>query len=92
MSERRDGSFRLGDRGQVYVTLAAAEQYAEARRLSIEAARRELTELLLDARPHASDPAAWRARSRTTQIDITARVVIEGRLLVVVSAHARDYR
>lgn len=88
---------RLGERGQIFVTLAAARTYAEARRLAPEEARRELTELLLDARCNReatdSDKTAhYRARSRTTQIDLSATVIQEGRLLLVLSAHGRDYR
>ena len=83
---------RLGALGQVYVTLAAAEQYAEQRQLRPEEARRELTELLLDGRVmDEATPMRVRARSRVTQIDVTARVLREGRLLVVVSIEARDY-
>lgn len=82
---------RLGEQGQVFITIAAAQSYAECRRLRPEEARRELTELLLDAR-EGSTPGAYRARSRVSQIDISAKVVREGRLLVVVSASAREYR
>lgn len=83
---------RLGARGQIYVTARATTQYAEARQLRTEEARRELTEYLLDARiQHEGPPMQVRARSHSTQVAITAQVVREGRLLVVVSAHARDY-
>lgn len=86
---------RLSDRGQVYVTLAAAESYAAQRHLRIEEARRELTEVLVDHGriQDETPPMRVRARSRTTQIDVSVRVSVEGRLLVVVSiAEARDYR
>ena len=86
----------LADAGQVYVTLAAAQRYAELRRLGVETARRELTELLLDAKctreATPRDPAHYRARSRQTQLDISAQVAREGRMMVVVSVHVRDYR
>jgi hypothetical protein len=83
---------RLATLGQVYVTLTAAEQYAKQRSLRIEEARRELTELLLDARVlDEAPPMRIRARSRATQIDVSARVLREGRLLVVVSVEARDH-
>jgi hypothetical protein len=83
---------RLMALGQVYVTLTAAEQYARQRGLRIEEARRELTELLLDARVQdETSPMRVRARSRLTQIDVSARVSREGRLLVVVSLDSKDY-
>lgn len=86
----------LGEQGQVYVTFAAAQRYGELRRLAPETARRELTELLLDARQTreatATHPAHYRARSRTTQLDISATVVREGRLMVVVSCNVREHR
>lgn len=90
MSERP----RLSQRGQIFVSLAAAAKFAEARRLRIEEARRELTEIMLDAREQSvdGDRIKCRARSRSTQLDITAQIVQEGRLLVVISVDARDYR
>ena len=84
---------RLSSRGHVYVTLAAAERYAEERHLRIEEARRELTEILLDARiGDEGPPMHVRSRSRTAGLDVSATISREGRLLVVVSVHARDYR
>lgn len=81
----------LGRAGQIVVSLAAAEQYADAEGIDgIEQARRELTELLIDARP-TSEPGKWRARSRSTGLDITARVAAEGRLLIVTSVHVREH-
>ena len=93
-----DPSSTLGAAGQLYVTLAAARSYAEAtgRPTAIEECRRELTELLLDA--HLQEPLApgtaakARYRSRTIGTDITARIALEGRLLVVVSVSARGFR
>lgn len=89
-----DDDRRLGQRGQVYVTLSAAEAYAQHQHLRIEEARRELTDRLLDARCVEEAPppgvARYRARSRTTKIDITALVTLEGRLHIVVSVHVRD--
>lgn len=86
---------RLGQTGAVYVTLAAAQQYADASRLQIETARRELTEHLLDAtRPESSaweSPEQWRFRRRSAGVDITARVVREGPLAVVVAISVREY-
>lgn len=77
----------LGQRGQVFVSLTAAQQHAAARDLPLETARRELTELLLDAR-EASD-GSWRARKRSLDVDVSARVSQEGALLVVTYAHTR---
>jgi hypothetical protein len=90
-----DASPRLGQRGQIIVSQAALDRYAAARSLLPEEARRELTACLLDAR-HKSDgpPAEYRARSRTTGLDITARVVPDAqdpRLLVVVAVSVRDH-
>lgn len=72
---------RLHTIGTVYVTLAAAEQYLRAcpRLSGVEAARRELTERMLDG--HMVDDR--KARARSQDVDITAIVVREGRLLVV---------
>lgn len=84
---------RLGERGQIYVTLSAGERYAELRRMRPEEARRELTELLVEARVQdEGPPMQCRARSRRSGVDITARVAREGGLLVVVSVNARDDR
>jgi hypothetical protein len=65
--------------------------------MQIEEARRELTELLLDAKcneeaPSADGLARYRARSGTSGLDISAMVAREGRLLIVVSASVRHYR
>lgn len=81
---------RLADAGQVYVTMAAARSYAAAMSLREEEARRDLTELLLDA--HRTDPGPpelWRYRSRAQGVDISARVSREGPLLVIVAASIR---
>lgn len=89
-SQRR----RLGTTGHIYVTYAAAATYAAALGLRPEEARRELTELLLDAtRPENAaweTPERWRRRSRNAGVDITARVAREGRLAVVVSVSVRS--
>ena len=87
---------KLGERGQIHVTLAAAQCYGELRRLAPETARRELLELLLDARQTReatpTQPAHYRARSRATQLDVSATVVREGRLMVVLACNVRQYR
>lgn len=89
----------LGSTGQVHVSLTAAEQYADARRLGLEAARRELTMLLLGARRQATDPRGssgtplegWRIRSRALRVDVGAHVSREGELAVVTHVHVRHY-
>lgn len=83
---------RLGQAGQVYVSLAAAREYAESERIAgEESARRELTELLLDARKREGRDGEWRLRSTKERLDLTAHVVVEGRLYVVVHVNARGY-
>ena len=84
---------RLGTVGQVYVSLAAAEQYQRAlgMRMQIEESLRDLTELLLDAKESQTISGSWRMRSRGEALDISARVVREGRLMIVVSCEAREH-
>ncbi len=72
----------LSTRGTVYVSHAAAVEYARVRELSLEPARRELTELLLDAR-ETTTPGQWRYRRRVDGIDISARVQTWNRLAIV---------
>lgn len=79
----------LAETGQIYVTLAAAQQYAAHERLRDEEARRELTVLLLDAR-ETSDPGKWRMRRRSSGLDLTAHVRLEDGLLVVTHVHVRE--
>jgi hypothetical protein len=84
----------LASTGAVYVTLAAARRFRELGGYGeheLETARRELTELLLDAKQSTADPSRWRARRRATDLDLTAIVAREGRLLVVTSVNARAY-
>lgn len=80
---------RLGQVGALYVTEHASRAYARARNLSLEEARRELTELLLDATRPAprSDADLWRRRIET--LDVSARVVCERRLVLVMTVVAR---
>lgn len=84
----------LGQTGQIVVSQAAAEQYAEARDLGMEEGRRELTALLVSARRSGNQPASgaegWRVRSRPLGLDVTALVTREGPLAVVVHVHVRD--
>lgn len=76
----------------LYVSLAAAQEYRRhVRAANDEAARRQLTELLIDAKQSATDLSSWRMRSKSTGIDITARIAIECRLLVVAHVEVRDY-
>lgn len=86
----------LYDRGTVYVTHAAAVEYSEARGMSLEPARRELTWVLMDARlvseADGSRPSKWRRRVHTLNVDVTAHVTEEPErpgLMVVVSTHTR---
>lgn len=80
---------RLRDRGTVYVTAAAAHQYAEARGQPEETARRELTALLAGA--YQTTNGGWRRRIQARQIDVTAHVSIEGELAVVVAVQSKRY-
>jgi hypothetical protein len=84
----------LGETGQIYVTAAAARRFLEARGYKeheMETARRELTELLLDARQLQNDARTWRARKRSTKLDISAIVEQAGRLLVVTFITVQAY-
>lgn len=84
-----EGGKTLAQQGAVYVSHAAAVTYSRAEDIGTEEARRELTEILLDARQVESDPTQWRMRKRSTDLDITCRVAREGRLLVVTSVNVR---
>jgi len=84
----------LSETGPIYVTQAAARQFLAVRGYQdheIETARRELTELLLDAKQQPSVAHMWRARKRSTKLDITAIVKQEGRLLVVTFISVQPY-
>lgn len=85
---------RLGDAGgHLYVTMAAAQRFAAFGGMQLEEARRQLTLLLLDAKlQREGEPSHWRARSRSTGLDIKATVVREGPLLVVLSCNVRENR
>jgi len=86
---------RLASRGQVYVTYAAAKRYQAQRGLAdLEEARRELTTHLLDATLVGDGDGKtthWRFRSRASGLDVSAVIVREGRLLVVLSINARTH-
>lgn len=81
----------------LYVTAAAARAYQKyaGPECGAEEARRELLQLLLGAkrvRAEPGNPASYRSRSRSTKLDVTAQVIREGDLLVVVAALIREYR
>lgn len=86
---------RLASRGQIYVSYAAAKRYqAQRGHADLEEARRELTTLLLDAKvvdEEQGGKSEWRVQSRIAgrRLDISATVVRDGRLLVVVACHTR---
>ena len=82
----------LGESGQIFVTVAAARRFVEPggfKEHETEAARRALTELLIDARQHHS--GTWRTRKRSTKLDISAVVAPEGRLLIVTHVEVHPY-
>ena len=84
----------LGQTGQIFVTYAAARSFIGPggfQEHEVEAARRALTDLLIDARQHQGDPHSWRTRKRSTKLDISAIVQPEGRLLVVTHILAQPY-
>jgi hypothetical protein len=83
----------LAETGQIYVTHNAAETYRRHERARPEEARRELTEYLCDAVPAGqTDTGAerWRYRRGSTDLDITAIVIRDGRLAVVASVSVRS--
>lgn len=86
----------LGETGQIVVSAAAVQQYAAARRLQTEEARREVTVLLTGARKTATQPDSgaegWRIRSRAMGVDVGAHVAREGALAVVTHVSVRVYR
>lgn len=85
---------RLGETGQVHVTQAATDVYADYTQQGFEEARRELVTLLLGARRKGvTDTGAenWRARSRPLGVDVTAHISREGPLAVVTHVHVRPY-
>lgn len=87
----KTGAETLGGTGRLYVSVSAAREYGAAERItSDEDARRELHEILLDAKQSTSDQTSWRVRKRSTGLDITARVASEGPLLVVTHVSVRD--
>ncbi len=57
----------------------------------VEEARQELTRLLLEAKPvdRSSKPELWRRRNRSLGLDVSARIVLDAGLAIVVSANVR---
>lgn len=86
---------RLGSRGQLHITDAAARAYAADMRLAgPNEARLELLRLLPDAKQtKAALPGdhveQWRYRRGADGVDISARVTYERGLVVVLSARGR---
>lgn len=83
----------LGATGQVYITLAAARRFADFAGRGIEEARRELTEIAIEAKRvgDRSDPEQWRYRKRSEDIDISLVVSREPPLAVIVSINCRGH-
>lgn len=83
---------RLSEEGQVYVTMAAAEDYLRGMPHldGIEAARRELTLVAMDAY-RTTEPNHARARVKRLGLDLSLRVSNEPPLIVIVGVHARDW-
>lgn len=86
----------LYDKGNVYVTRRAAQEYAQAvgldARDDLETARLQLTSLLLDA--HETSGGSWRRRSAAAGVDVSAMVRFAEDLAIVthVSVHVRAQR
>ncbi|MEO7895895.1 MAG: hypothetical protein ABIR65_01230 [Pseudolysinimonas sp.] len=79
---------KLSEVGAVYISEAAAAEFRAAEgHATVEAARRELTTIMLDAK-EASD-GSWQSRRRSTSLAVSARVAVEGRLAVVTHVHSR---
>lgn len=70
--------------------MAAAREYGAIVRVhDDEIARRQLTDLLYDARQ--TEDGAWRVRKRSTDVDLTARIErSDGRLAVVTHTATRS--
>ena len=90
---------RLSTLGAIYVTHHAAQDYLREgvpRPAGLEEARRTLTALLLDAYVQGDgelregEQTTVRRRDKRTGLDLSARVTLSGRLIVVVGCTARD--
>lgn len=79
----------LASTGQIYVTARAAREYGRAIDTDPELARRELTELLLEAGQRPGDGEYERWRRRTEELEVSALVSREGPLAVIVTVDAR---
>lgn len=91
-----DDSIRLGDTGQIYVTDKAWRLYARLIEGEPEESRRELTRLLVSAKPRPPNDngtEVWRYRGRpapeSERVEVTASVVREDGLVLVVHTQAR---
>jgi len=86
---------RLGTLGQIYVPSSTASTYALAVGRHHEDARRELTELAIDARekePITADRLGlFRLRSQALRLDLSLRVARDGPLLVIVAVSVRRH-
>lgn len=85
----------LASQGQLYISRTAAKTYQEFAELGTEEARRELTEILMEARPvedKGDGKERWRYRRQSEHIDITALVSREDGLIVVTHISVRGYR
>lgn len=90
----------LYETGEIYVTPGAVDTYAGwldrlGLRMSRTEAQADLAELLRDAYRVTGDtetPERWRYRRSSERIDVTARVVREGRMAVIVSVSVRGYQ
>lgn len=90
-----DVSETLGSTGQIHLTQAAVRQYMRHRGLQPEAARRELLELAMGARPKGVNDQGlerWRARSRTYGVDLSLLVAREGPLATVTHVGVRGVK
>lgn len=91
MPDPAEEKVTLYDVANVYVTHAAAAQYAAFCATQIETARRALTRVLLDATEMAGDPGRWRRRAKSLGHEVQARVDMEDDLAVVVDIRVRPY-
>lgn len=79
----------LASTGQIYVTARAAREYGRALDVDPEHARRELTELLIEASQRPSEGSYERWRRRSSRVEVSALVSREGALAVVITVDAR---
>lgn len=78
----------------IVVTHAALETYCRARSLAPAEATRELLGLLVGRELREEEGRRLprvRARSRTLQVDVSAQIMLEGPLLLVVAVRVTPY-